>query len=50
MSVLDGGGDCRRGRGSFGVNLGDPTVTNGDFVTLLCGSAQTDRVVVWHGE
>ena len=35
MSELDGGwvyGDRRRGRGSFGVNLGRPIVTNGDFV------------------
>jgi len=31
--VLDGGGDLRRGRGSFGVNLGRPIVTNGAFVT-----------------
>jgi len=33
MGVLDGGGDRRRGRGSLGVNLGRPIVTNGDFVT-----------------
>jgi len=32
MGVLDGGGDHRRGRGSFGVNVGHPIVTNGDFV------------------
>jgi len=32
MGVLDGGGDRRRGRGSFGVNLGHPIVTNWDFV------------------
>jgi len=30
--VLDGGGDRRKGRGSFGVNLGRPIVTNGYFV------------------
>jgi len=35
MGVLDGGGDRRRARGSFGVNLGRPIVTNGDFATLL---------------
>jgi len=29
MGVLDGGGDRRKGRGSFGVNLGHPIVTNG---------------------
>jgi len=32
MGVLDGGGDRQRGRGSFGVNLGHPIVTNGDFI------------------
>jgi len=34
MSVLDGarGGDRRRERGSFVVNLGRPIVTNEDFV------------------
>ena len=32
MGVLDGGGDRRRERGSFGVNLGRPIVTNGDSV------------------
>jgi len=31
--VLDVGGDRRRGRGSFGVNLESPIVTNGDFAT-----------------
>jgi len=30
--VLDGSGDRRRGRCSFGVNLGRPIVTSGDFV------------------
>ena len=29
MGVLDGGGECRRERGSFGVNLGRPIVTDG---------------------
>ena len=29
MGVLDGGGDRRRGTGSFGVTLGRPIVTNG---------------------
>jgi len=33
MSVLDFGGDRRRGRGSFGVNFGHPIVTNGAFAT-----------------
>jgi len=32
MGVIDGGGDRRSGRDSFGVNLGCPIVTNGAFV------------------
>jgi len=32
MGMLDGGGDRQRGKGSFGVNLGRPIVTNGEFV------------------
>jgi len=32
MGVLDFGGDRRRGRSSFGVNLGRPIVTNADIV------------------
>jgi len=32
MGVLNGGGDRRMGRGSFGGELGRPVVTNGDFV------------------
>jgi len=32
------------------VNLRRPIVTNGDFVASLCGSAYSDRAVVWHGE
>ena len=39
MGVLDFGGDRRRGRGSLGVNLRHPIVTNGDFVASLCESA-----------
>ena len=48
--VLDFGGDRQRGRGSLGLNLQRPIVTNGDFVASLCGSAYSDRVVVWHDE
>jgi len=33
MGVLDGGGDRRRERDSFGVNVGHPIVTNGNFMT-----------------
>jgi len=39
MGVLDFGGDRRRGRGSLGVNLRRPIVTNGNLVASLCGSA-----------
>ena len=39
MGVLDGGGNRRRKSGSFGVNLGRPIVTSGDFVAWLCRSA-----------
>ena len=35
MGVLDGGGDRRRGMGSFGVNLERPVVINLDFATRL---------------
>jgi len=37
MGVLDFGGDRRRERGSLGVNLRRPIVTNGVFVASLCG-------------
>jgi len=33
----------------WGVNLQRPIVTNGDFVASLCGSAYSDRAVVWRG-
>jgi len=32
MGVLDSGGDCRRGRDSFGGKCGASYLTNGDFV------------------
>ena len=35
MGVLDGSGDRQRGRGSFGVNLRHPLVTNGDGDVLF---------------
>ena len=50
MSVLNFGGDRRRGRSSLGVNLRRRIVTNGDFVASLCGIAYNDRAVVWRGE
>jgi len=39
MGVLDGVGYHQRGRGSFGVNLEHPIVTNVDFTAQLCGIA-----------
>ena len=33
MGVLDGGGNRQIERGSIGVNLGRPIISNGDFVT-----------------
>jgi len=35
MGVLDFGGDRPRGRGSVGVNLPRPIITNGDFVACI---------------
>ena len=32
MGILDRGSYRRRGRGTFGVNLGHPIVTNGDYI------------------
>jgi len=34
----------------WGVNMWRPIVTNGDFVVSLCGSAYSDRAVVWRDE
>jgi len=50
MGVLDFGGDRRREGAVCGVNLQRPIITNGDFVASLCGSAYSDRTVVWRGE
>jgi len=47
MAVLDFGDDRQRGRGSLGVNLRRPIITNGDFVASLCGIAYSDRTVIW---
>jgi len=38
MGVLDFGGDRRRGRAVWEVNLWRPIVTNGNFVASLRGS------------
>jgi len=35
MVVFNGGGDRQRGRGSLGVNVGHPIVTNGDLVAWV---------------
>jgi len=50
MSVLDFGCDRRKGRGSLGVNLWRPIVTNGDFVASMCESTYNNRAVIWRGE
>ena len=34
----------------LGVNLQCPIITNRDFVVSLCGSAYSNRAVVWRGE
>jgi len=36
MGVSEGSGDCSRGKGTFGVNVLRPIVTNGDFVAYSC--------------
>ena len=41
IGVLHGDGDCRMRKGSLGVNLGRPIVTNGAFAT--CSSQITLR-------
>jgi len=35
MGALAEAGDRPRGRGNFGMNLGSPIVTSGDFVALV---------------
>jgi len=50
MGLLDFGGDRRRKGTVLGMNLGHPILTNGAFVASLCGSAYSDRAVVWQGE
>jgi len=50
MGVLNFGGDRRGERSSLRVNVGRPIVTNGEFVASLCGSAYSNRAVVWRGE
>jgi len=32
MGILERDGDWRKGKGTFGINVGRPIVTNGDFV------------------
>ena len=50
LYILDFGGDRRRRRGSFGVNLGRPILTNGKFDAQWCGNVCTNRAVAWSGE
>ena len=44
MVIIEGEGAV------FRVNVGRPIVTNGDFVASLCGSAYSNKAVIWHGE
>ena len=48
MGLLDGGGDRRKGMGSFGVNLGRPIVTNGDGDALLANYFGEDWFSHWN--
>jgi len=41
IGVLHRGGDRRRGRGSFGSELGHPIVIDGDFARATCSSEIT---------
>ena len=45
VGVLDKVGDRRKIKGSFGVKLGRPSLTNREFVAQLCGNAWNDRAV-----
>jgi len=38
MGVLDGGGDCQRGRGSFGGEFGASSCNQWDILSQLCES------------
>jgi len=46
MGVLGGGGDRRRGRDRFGVNLGRHIVTNGAFATRLFSNYFEDLLLL----
>ena len=51
ISVVDGGGDYRRRRDSFGVNLGHSIVTNRDFAMRLFPSYfGQDLFSVYHNQ
>jgi len=44
IGVLDGSGDRRRERGSFGMNLGRLIVTNGDFVAYSTRATRFSQI------
>jgi len=53
MGVLDFDGDHRRERSSFGNFWGEFAASHCNqwrFVASLCGSAYSDRAVVWGGK
>jgi len=50
MGVLDFGGDRQRRRGSLGGEFAVSHCNQEEFVESLCGSAYSDRAVVWRGE
>jgi len=50
MGVLDFGGDRRRGSGSLGDEFAASHCNQWGFVASLCGSAYSNRAVVWRGE
>jgi len=39
-----------KGKGQFGGEFAASLVTNGEFVASLCGSAYSNRAVIWRGE
>jgi len=47
MGVLDGGSDRRRGRASFGVNLGHPIVINGTLLHSCVRATCSSQMSLW---
>jgi len=46
MGVLDGGGDRRKGKGQFWVNLGRPIVTNMETLLRSCARATHFKITL----